>query len=847
MTALLWLCFALSGAGALALELLWMRSAGLVLGTTAETAATVVAGYFAGLGLGGFLARQAPRAPVRRYGRLELAVAAGAIGSYGVFRLLSTDAAQHALAASGPGARVAVVGLTIFPVTLGLGATLPTLTHALATAETVGRRGGWLYALNTVGGACGVAVMGFGLPAAIGVRTSYLAAASANALAGLVALWVGDAPESSPPPAAIPKARPSRLLWLTAAGTGLVGIGLEILWTAFFAQVLHNSVYSFAAVSLVFLLAIAAGAGLSAALLRSAAPTRVAAVSLVVAGVGSIMGVWSFVYWTDGLRYFGMERGLPEYIGRIVALAAVTAGPGTVAAGAVLPALWAAFGERESAARPVGELTAVNLAGGVVGALAAAFVVLPSIGLRSGFLVAAVAYVVLAEVVGGRDAWPRPVAYAALLTIVLLDPLRAPLTHLNSGETLRATAEGASGIVTVVDTGEDLQLRLDDYYVLGGSAADVNERRQGLVPLLLHPAPQRVAFIGMATGISASAAVALNTADTTVIEVVPQVASMARTYFAPWNARLLDRADVRLAIDDGRRFLAGTTSRFDVVVSDLFIPWHASTGSLYSLEMYASVARRLAPGGLFCQWLPLYQLTREEFEVIARTFLAAFPHVTLWRNDFYPDRPVLGLVGAADSMALDLDRIGRRLRELPDWGRDSLLAAPRAIAMLYLGDLSMASGLFAQAPLNRDDRPVIEFLAPRLTRMNAAGDKDWFTSEALADFTDTLAERLSGRIEPTLPATEAVMEARRAGRALFRYAIAARRGDTEEAARLEQEVSRLVPDVVSSVEREAPVAGLADVRRTLGTLRSEQARLRRELESMEQRLRATPRQGEPRP
>ncbi len=193
MTALLWLCFALSGAGALALELLWMRSAGLVLGTTAETAATVVAGYFAGLGLGGFLARHAPRAPVRRYGWLELAVAAGAIGSYGVFRLLSTDAAQHALAASGSGARVVVVGLTIFPVTLGLGATLPTLSHALATAETVGRRGGSLYALNTVGGACGIAVMGFGLPAAIGVRTSYLAAASANALAGLVALWVGDA------------------------------------------------------------------------------------------------------------------------------------------------------------------------------------------------------------------------------------------------------------------------------------------------------------------------------------------------------------------------------------------------------------------------------------------------------------------------------------------------------------------------------------------------------------------------------------------------------------------------------------------------------------------------------
>ena len=52
MNGLLWLCFSISGAAALALEVLWMRSAGLVLGATAPTAATVLACYFAGLGLG---------------------------------------------------------------------------------------------------------------------------------------------------------------------------------------------------------------------------------------------------------------------------------------------------------------------------------------------------------------------------------------------------------------------------------------------------------------------------------------------------------------------------------------------------------------------------------------------------------------------------------------------------------------------------------------------------------------------------------------------------------------------------------------------------------------------------
>jgi spermidine synthase len=566
----------------------------------------------------------------------------------------------------------------------------------------------------------------------------------------------------------------------------------------------------------------------------------VAAAGLVGAGVAFVAGVWGFVHLTGGLRYYGMEHGLLEYLGRIIGLAAITAGPGTLAAGAVLPALWAGCGDSTSSARPIGGLTAANLAGGALGAMAAALVVLPAIGVRAGFLVAAVTYLVLAAAVADGASWLRALAYAGLVVVALADPMHAPLTRLNPGETLRAAAEGASGTVTVVDTGDDLQLRLDNYYVLGGSAAERNERRQGLVPLLLHPDPRRAAFIGMATGISASAATALRIPETTVVEVVPEVAAAARAHFGRWNAGLLDRRDVHLVIGDGRHYLATADTKFDVVVSDLFIPWHATAGSVYSLEMYQTVARRLAAGGLFCQWLPLYQLTREEFEVIARTLLAAFPSVTLWRNDFYPNRPVLGLVGTNEPLRLDLDRVGRRLATMPDWSRDSLLAAPRAVAMLYLGDLSLAPEVVAAAPLNRDSHPVIEFLAPRLTRMTATGDKDWLTGVALADYLDALATRLAGRAEAALPPTVDATDARRAGAVLFRYAIAATRGETAPAEALMREVGRLVPEVVASAAHEATGPDLADVRRTLGTLQVEQERLREQLQSMERRLRPAP-------
>ncbi|HVO27368.1 MAG TPA: fused MFS/spermidine synthase [Candidatus Margulisiibacteriota bacterium] len=909
VTAALWLCFGISGAAALALEMLWMRSAGLVLGQTPPTVATVLACYFGGLGLGAIAGRGVRRRPVHVYGWLELGAACGALWSLAVFRILSRDAAQAWLEAGGALVRVGAVGIAIVPATLCLGATLPALGQALA-GESVGRRGAGLYALNALGGVVGIAAAGFGLPALIGVRASYVAAAATSALAGVVALIASgkitrdaanggagiDAGGSKPPAESLKsplKGTPRTVfavgfsrLWSTepgnsfpggrggtlatslstpstppsnnsaarfdrpvirhpsrprlrfvAAGAGALALALEVLWTRLFAQVLHNSVYSFSAIALVFLLAIACGAAAAAQLLRRAPPRSLAATALIAAGLATTAGVWTFVRWTDGLAYMGMHSSLSEYLLRIVALAAATAGPAAFASGIALPALWAAWGGQNGAARPLGDLSAANTAGGIVGALAAGFLAVPLLGVPGTLLAATVAYLLLANVI----AWGsrlRPLTYVTLLAVVVANPLRMSLVHLQPGtDTLRAMLEGANGIVTVVDSDGDLQLRLDNYYVLGGSAAAVNERRLGLVPLLLHPDPHRVAFIGLATGITASAAPALGVDQTTVVEVVPEVAALARTHFAPWNAGLLERPNVQLVLDDGRRFLAAGHEHFDVIVSDLFIPWHAGAGNLYSTQMYKTVAHRLAPGGLFCQWLPLYQLTRDEFDMIARTFMSVFPQVSLWRADFYPNRAVVGLVGRLGTQPADLEQIGERLAQLPEWSRDPLLSEARGLAMLSAGPLTPVAELFAAAPVNSDDRPLLEFTAPRLTRITAAGDKDWFTGEALADFYETLAARTAETPDPLLPATDSVAEARRAGVLLYRYALAATSNDEDGAARLEQEVRTLVPEVVRHAESAETVADLAEARRTLAHLRSQREQVERRVAEIEEHLR----------
>ena len=324
--------------------------------------------------------------------------------------------------------------------------------------------------------------------------------------------------------------------------------------------------------------------------------------------------------------------------------------------------------------------------------------------------------------------------------------------------------------------------------------------------------------------------------ETTVVELVPDVAAAARTHFAPWNGGLLERHDVRLIVDDGRHWLSATDERFDVIVSDLFIPWHAGAGSLYAREMYAAAAAHLMPDGLFCQWLPLYQLTREDFDLIARTFLTVFPVVTLWRADFYPDRPVVGLVGQQWPHPVELAGLRERLQHLPDWARDPLLATPRGLALLYAGDLSNAPDLLPGETINTDDRPLLEFSAPRLTRINALGDKDWFTGEPLAAFIDALASRNAAVADPLHLSSEDMLAAREAGRLLYRYALAAQHQDETTARDLERAVERLVPEVVAGDESTGAVDRLADARRTLAELQQEQVQVRQQLEAMEQRL-----------
>ena len=121
-----------------------------------------------------------------------------------------------------------------------------------------------------------------------------------------------------------------------------------------------------------------------------------------------------------------------------------------------------------------------------------------------------------------------------------------------------------------------------------------------------------------------------------------------------------------------------------MVVGDLFLPWRTGEGRLFAREHFLNVQRSLKPGGLFCQWLPMFQLTRPQFEAIARTFREVFPDAFVVRGDFYAKLPILGLVGGNDFRQLDWPVIGTVCGHLRAVGKttDPLLRHADGVAML---------------------------------------------------------------------------------------------------------------------------------------------------------------------
>ncbi|MCC5971638.1 MAG: fused MFS/spermidine synthase [Pararhodobacter sp.] len=737
-TAALAALFTLSGAAALIYQVLWVRELGLLFGSTAQAAALTIAIFFAGIALGGWLfGRLSARLarPLRAFGLVEIGVAATALGHFLVADAYVTlYPALYALVGGVPvletALKAGVAATILLPSAILMGGTLPLMgQHVIRVRADLGRMGSALYALNTAGGAAGALAAGFFLPVWLGFSGAYLLAVGLDLFVGLSAVLIARRAvpmRAEAQPAALPV--PGRL-WVIAFASGFATLAVEVIWTRAFAQVLQNSVYTYALVLSVFLAALSLGAALANALNHLRIRPEAVLTGLLLASAAVIAATpHLFHHLTGGLGYLGGRADFVGYVwevGRVAVLTMLI--PGTIL-GAVLPYLLRLMQGGAAPGAVLGRLIAVNTTGAILGALSGGFVLLPMVGAWKGLWLMGAVYAALVLVLWRPgDGWgARITRFAALAGAVVLLTGQPGLqaTRLNSGENLLAFREGPSAHVAVVERGDARFIRVNNFYTLGGSGALIPERNQTMIPLLTHPAPRELFFLGMGTGISAGAGLFANPDRVTVCELLPDVITFARDWFRPYVNGLFDDPRVTIHPEDGRQCLARSPATYDLIIADLFTPWRAGVSNVYTLEHYRLAARRLNPGGAYVQWMPLYQVSRREFEIIANTMSQVFPEVTLWRGDLYPERSILALVGRNDAAPLDPATLAAQWRAMTgeDTAEDVLI--DRALKF-YAGNA--ASDLFAQAPVNTDDHPLIEYLAPRTHRAVIAGRANWLT------------------------------------------------------------------------------------------------------------------------
>lgn len=697
---------AASGFAGLGYQIVWTQQLGLVLGHESAAVLAVVAAFFGGLSLGSLaLGRRitVSASPLRWYAGCELL-----IGAWGAVLIAAMPAASNAaLALIGPNATPAwhwcvafgASFLLLLPATAAMGATLPAMAR-LGTARVAP-----LYAANTLGAVAGVLVTAFWLIPDWGLMRSAGLCVALNLGCALLA-GVALQPRPVQPPAAATSARPL----LSLAVTGLLGIGYEVLVVRVLSEVVEDTVYSFALLLAVYLAGTALGAAAFARWPRlRSTPGLLQALALsLLPGLAALWGA-------EGIKQ-ALLAVLPATLAGALAaealLALATFALPTFVMGALFCQLCADAAE---AGQPLGRALGVNTLGATLAAPVFGVGLAPLLGPKFALLLVVAGYLLL------MPAW-RSLAWwlpaGATATIAALAPPLAFIDIPDGGRVL-SYRDGAMAAVSVVEDAAGVaRLRINNRQQEGSSATLLVDGRQALLPLLLHPEPHRALFLGLGSGITAGVAARLPGVQVDAVELLPEVIE-ASALFRPALANSLNEGpSPTLHAADARRYVRTATPRYDVIVSDNFHPARSGSGALYTAEHFGAVRERLAPHGLFCQWLPLHQLDIDTLRSITAAFLAAFPDGAAILASNSLDTPTVGLVGRAGGTRFQPGK------PVPDLAARFGLADDFARLGSFIADTAALRRFAGDAPLNSDDRPWVAYRAPRITYAPDSAPRD---------------------------------------------------------------------------------------------------------------------------
>ena len=596
--------------------------------------------------------------------------------------------------------------------------------------------------------------------------------------------------------------------WLSPLLSFFSGAGvlaLEVLGLELLNLKMPMAFYAPAAVlgCVVFLLACSAAATPWAAP-RLGGPAQALSFCLAAAGLAIALAPLIFMSITAGRGGIVVPgSGFGKSLLRLGGVTGLSLGPAVILAGMVFPLLVCRCGpvSGQAAGRRLGRLLAINGLGGIVGAEIAYRVLLPSAGVHLALGAIGGCYALLsvgllrARKTRGVSRLAFPIAAVAGIGLLLATTLKSLPIFLRTATfkiiEVRSGRDGALAVVERADLGR--AMFLDNQYMLGSSRAAPDMERQAHLPLLLHPAPKRVGVVGLGTGITAAGALRHEAVESiTVVELSAAVADAAARHFRDFNQGLCDNPRAKVQVEDAGAYMAAAQGRFDVVIGDLFTPWQPGEARLCSLEQFQATREALLPGGVFCQWLPMTQLTWEHFDTIAATFKRAFGEVHLFRNHFKAESVPVALVGFKEGK-LDWDAVARRCQFERQTGRllDPVCRHPQGLALLYLG--TYLSERHREDRLNTLGNLRIELGAGR--QLLAGNPSDYLQGDG--DLWRAFLQQQLTRLEKSRDMPESLRFLPQIGLLASRWEIALRT-DEPLASALQRELWEGIPDCIRS-------------------------------------------------
>ncbi|RJP23231.1 MAG: spermidine synthase [Candidatus Abyssobacteria bacterium SURF_5] len=735
--------FFLSGMSALIYEIVWTRRLTLIFGITVYSISTVLVAFMGGLALGSILVGSRidkRRDPLRVYAFFEIGIgicalllpfALSALNPAYRFLYQTMEASPYLMSLA---KFLMSAGVLIVPTTM-MGATLPVLSKFIVKQmDRSGAAVGSLYAVNTLGALSGCFLAGFVLLGWIGVSRSEWLAVSINILIGIAALIIyymigpnlpADDPEELPAREAEDSTyHPAnlRLILLIFGLSGMAALAYEVLWSRILVFLLGSSIYSFSMILTVYLLGITGGSFLFSRHVDGIKkPLTVFGWLEILIGLTVLAGL--VLFQRLPFSPYSLKSNPVAFIAINFFSTAIVVLPPTLLMGAVFPLVVKIYARRlGTLGRQTGTVYAVNTVGAIIGSFIAGFILIPLFGSKNSMLA-----LILLSICCGlgllflavRERESGALNYAAAVLVVLpmagfpigndlMETLSVRLMQQRTNRDWKVIAfnEDATAAVAVAEDEEGTRL-----LTVNGISMTYRHAETQLMahlPLAMMQNPKKVLIIcfGMGTTFVSARHAGM---DVDFVELCPDVVDSFQYYQE--DPSMLTEPGARGIIADGRNYLLLSDKKYDLITIDPPPPpYSAGTVNLYTKEFYELCKRRLSPGGIVCQWIPIPASTEAQYKMLVRTFMEVFPHTSVWGS---VNR--LGTYLLATPERLDIDRGAFAAYFLRPEVRDDLSLymkeAPGAKDMfsLLLLDEDSAKYYVQGAPVLTDDLPLIEF------------------------------------------------------------------------------------------------------------------------------------------